>query len=447
MNRPSSCGKNYSTAQKRSFLERFLRKNLLGLSVLTAGFAITLSAVRAEATNYYVSPLGNNTTGTSYGTAFTELNRIKWSLLKPFDVIYIDGGQSQTTYKTTLTIPASSSQVIISHALDAGHTGTVIIDGTSNSSGIGINVLSNNTSVYGTVNNNQGLHFQGMVLQNFTNCGVRIDQPATSFLAIQGISFISDATGIHAVNCQPVYQNGQAQNNTVQNCNFQNCTSAGVTVESAASLPMTLCWFYNSTAPSSSKTQAGIISVAQTQSSQIGGAGATKCVFGPQLNYGIVVQKNGNPCYVSNCLFLDAYKSNFSFGLPPFAENRYLIPSLSNVTAVSTAKNPNNVGHNTIVASAANVQSSIFLGAQVNAPAGAQFFSGQSPNEQYDVTGNTTALAPTQINPQFYNPAIYTFPYNVSPETLIGTDYSTQNSSFGSSLTSVAALQSLQQHQ
>ncbi len=83
-----------SNKHDRSPIERFgsliKQRALLGL-VCGALFCL-FSAARADATNYYVSPNGNNTTGTSYATAFNELNQINWSsIVNPeSSYLYID---------------------------------------------------------------------------------------------------------------------------------------------------------------------------------------------------------------------------------------------------------------------------------------------------------------------------------------------------------------------
>jgi hypothetical protein len=109
---------------------------------------------------WYVSRNGNNTAGTSWTTAWNELNAIKWSSVKPGDTIVLDGGSvacaspwnSLTAspydfaspkpgqpgsncgmlYNTTMTVGASgtaAAPIVIKLAADVGHNGTAVLFG------------------------------------------------------------------------------------------------------------------------------------------------------------------------------------------------------------------------------------------------------------------------------------------------------------------------------
>src|SRR5687767_2914472 len=58
---------------------------------------------------FYVSKRGNNTTGLSWATAWSELNRIRWELVRPGATIYLDGGGTRMIYRTTMTFGASGT--------------------------------------------------------------------------------------------------------------------------------------------------------------------------------------------------------------------------------------------------------------------------------------------------------------------------------------------------
>jgi hypothetical protein len=113
-------------------------------------------------TTWYVSRNGNNTTATSWATAWNELNAIKWSSVKPGDTILLDGGPigcvspfnatSTTpydfpspkpgttcgmTYNTTLSVGSSGTAglpITIKLASDVGHGGTAVVFGGRTSS-------------------------------------------------------------------------------------------------------------------------------------------------------------------------------------------------------------------------------------------------------------------------------------------------------------------------
>jgi hypothetical protein len=86
--------------------------------------------VRGKA--YYVSKNGNNTDGRSWSTAWNELNQINWSVIKPGDVILLDGGTDKMVYTTTLMIGESGTRkapITIQRATEAGRNGNVVIFG------------------------------------------------------------------------------------------------------------------------------------------------------------------------------------------------------------------------------------------------------------------------------------------------------------------------------
>ncbi|MFK7803245.1 MAG: hypothetical protein AB8G95_16545 [Anaerolineae bacterium] len=81
---------------------------------------------------YYVSRNGNNANGQSWATAWNELSRINWSVLKAGDTVYIDGGSSSMTYRTTLK-PAKSGTsdkpILLQLSAENGRNGQAIFFG------------------------------------------------------------------------------------------------------------------------------------------------------------------------------------------------------------------------------------------------------------------------------------------------------------------------------
>jgi hypothetical protein len=69
-----------------------------------------LPIIFQPSTTFYVSKLGNNSDGLSWGTAWNELDQIDWNLMQPGGTIYIDGGNSTMTYSTTM-LPEASGEV------------------------------------------------------------------------------------------------------------------------------------------------------------------------------------------------------------------------------------------------------------------------------------------------------------------------------------------------
>ncbi len=81
---------------------------------------------------YYVSKNGNNQDGQSWTTAWTELGGIDWSLIQPGDTIFIDGGETEMVYLTTLN-PAKNGTathpITVKLSSEAGRNGKAVIFG------------------------------------------------------------------------------------------------------------------------------------------------------------------------------------------------------------------------------------------------------------------------------------------------------------------------------
>lgn len=73
--------------------------------------------------------------GTSWANAWRSFSAIAWSSLGSGHFLYISGGTTSQTYNQALVLGANSATagnpVTITKGVDAGHTGTVIIDGQS----------------------------------------------------------------------------------------------------------------------------------------------------------------------------------------------------------------------------------------------------------------------------------------------------------------------------
>lgn len=85
------------------------------------------------AADWYVSKNGNNSAGSSWATAWNELNQINWSLIQAGDNVYIDGGSMSMRYATGLTVGkggSNSGRIKIIRSEEAGHNGTVYIGNT-----------------------------------------------------------------------------------------------------------------------------------------------------------------------------------------------------------------------------------------------------------------------------------------------------------------------------
>src|SRR6516225_8050501 len=125
-----------------SFVLNFYgQKTRLALMALLASLAVLfLQASQAQATNWYVSKLGNNKDGTNWTNAWNEMNQIVWSRINAGDKVYVDGGSSQMIYNKPLYITHggnSTGDIVMTNSSDTGRYGQVVIDGVTQS-GVGV---------------------------------------------------------------------------------------------------------------------------------------------------------------------------------------------------------------------------------------------------------------------------------------------------------------------
>jgi hypothetical protein len=103
-------------------------------AVIWGALALTLCPLAGvSAANHYVdNDASGSNNGTSWTHAWQSFAAINWASVAPGDTIYISGGASSKIYNETLTVSASgtaSQPIVITKGGDAGHDGTVIIDG------------------------------------------------------------------------------------------------------------------------------------------------------------------------------------------------------------------------------------------------------------------------------------------------------------------------------
>jgi hypothetical protein len=79
---------------------------------------------------FYVTESGNNTTGTTWATAWNELDQIKWSSVNPGDTVKLAGG----TYTTALSLSKGgtpANRIWIIRATESGYNGKVVMRGSA----------------------------------------------------------------------------------------------------------------------------------------------------------------------------------------------------------------------------------------------------------------------------------------------------------------------------
>jgi hypothetical protein len=86
----------------------------------------------AGSETFYVSKNGNNLDGSSWATAWNELDQIEWDRVQADAIIYLDGGDTEMRYETELQIGASGTQdapIRILASTETGHEGQIIFFG------------------------------------------------------------------------------------------------------------------------------------------------------------------------------------------------------------------------------------------------------------------------------------------------------------------------------
>jgi hypothetical protein len=376
-------------------------------TLLLAALLFGLSASAAKANTYYVSPNGNNTDGLTYQTAFNELDQVQWQSLNSAGGLnlIIDGGTSGLTYHTPLTVPAGVNVTTISASLDPGHTGTVSIDGAGNASTSGINIigavqtLNGNMSVNGTMGS-----LPNLIVQHWSGSGVRI---SGSVQFLHALRVKDNAVGVNVAGSSGrCFDLGFAlfHDNTTNILNNGELNG------------LEYCWIFQDY-DVSPKSCTGL-------SSSVGNTSVADCVFGPGLVYG-VKGSQGASFDLGNCLFLNATDSNV------FLSGSETVLTMGNCTSYMTNLNPTGSAHSCIKAPnltgpiANSIYNSIFEGGAVIIPVGA---IQASNNTEYAVTGNTTALASTQTNPEFIS-NVAAYPNNVSFKVLKESNFALQSGS------------------
>lgn len=148
------------------------------------------SSMIPTAAVYYVSKRGSNQGGTSWQSAWNELNQIDWSVVDPGDTILIDGGSLEMTYTTSMDIDASGTSeapIRIQAANESERNGKITLFGGR------VNALphcyqdSYDNQTEGIINFGirtndhswliiDGLDWRGITIHGFHESGIRIDR-------------------------------------------------------------------------------------------------------------------------------------------------------------------------------------------------------------------------------------------------------------------------------
>jgi hypothetical protein len=174
-------------------------------------------------TRRYVSPSGNNTTGTSWATAWTSFSSINWGNLFGGGYLYIDGGTDSIVYSQGLdmgnVMGGTNNYVYVMPGKyspsPSGHSGRVIIT----SSGNGIDISSDGSST-------RWIYVKGLEIRNSGAVGIRVTYNVKnlvidSCMIIDNYSFGIELTGWPAndshTDTSAIIENVEIKNNVIIN--------------------------------------------------------------------------------------------------------------------------------------------------------------------------------------------------------------------------------------
>lgn len=174
-------------------------------------------------TRRYVSPSGNNTTGTSWATAWTSFSSINWGNLFGGGYLYIDGGTDSIVYNQGLdmgnVMGGTNNYVYVMPGKyspsPSGHSGRVIIT----SSGNGIDISSDGSST-------RWIYIKGLEIRNGGAVGIRVTYNVKNLVIdsctiIDNYSFGIELTGWPAddshTDTSRIIENVEIKNNVIIN--------------------------------------------------------------------------------------------------------------------------------------------------------------------------------------------------------------------------------------
>lgn len=94
--------------------------------------APTVPPDTSAGSTFYVSKGGNSADGRSWATAWSELDRIDWSVVRPGDTVLIDGGADRMVYTSSLLVGAGGvggTPITVRLASESGRNGQAVIFG------------------------------------------------------------------------------------------------------------------------------------------------------------------------------------------------------------------------------------------------------------------------------------------------------------------------------
>lgn len=401
--------------------------NLLCRWTLAASVLLLGAQQEAFAKAFYVSPSGDGSTGQNWKKAWKDPSQIDWNQVNAGDQIVLDGGASGITYQSSMTIPksgAAGAPITIRQSPAAGHNGNILLVGGADQPPNGyVTGLANGIVVNGSYINIAGARRGGLKIKGYRDACINIGSVAGT---------TTDNIGIHNVEIEnrvslPPYGSivcvgikFTGFNNHIVNCDFRNCNTGAKEIAAAGANNQTV--FNNCTFGSTQH----YLNFTRGCGTAILGAKATtgdynsklfvhRTIFGPYVTAGIYFYKGA--ANITDCLFL--CPSQYAIAHQPDAgvdakmhvrQCTFVIPSQPMTPPYGMIGSPLQSNGNGLL----KVKDSVVYGGWIMTATGQSINAGG--NVQYRVAGNTSALAPTLVDPQFQDEAaVAAMPSNYNP--------------------------------
>ena len=428
----------------------YMRKIILGFLML---FFASVSTTQAA--NFYLSRNGDNSSGTSWETAWNEFGQVDWEKIGPGDTLHMDGGPSESegmVYREVMDVEASGepgNPVTLKLSSEPGRNGKVISRGVHSDAEIQApcKVGSEDSKDYAGFFFNQFVHDividgtkrGGIEVKGHSRYGVMftVDKNSEGSQDHRNRDDYSENITLRYMN---IFGNGN-RTKTYAGVRFagvghkfeyveihDNAHSAietnfisGNIINIMNDVTISNSWIYNQ---SSECGKDGV--EMNTASERVDGFTVQNSIFGPNLRHGLTF---GNSAIPDNVVIDNSVFTGFD------GEAIQMRDSASNYQITNTTINGQNADLINLEGSGHGISDSVFVGGSINVPGG----TNSSNNCTYQTSGSNIG---TENNPQFANAGSYQPTDNDVENNFANTftaDFTVGNEGCkGSSMTSVA---------
>ncbi len=377
---------------------------------------------------YYVSKAAMqcHNDGSSWQMAWTELDKIDWSIVKPGDTIKIDGGAYPQAmyYATTLKVGADGVQgnaIKILSATEAGHDGFVQIEGYQQRR-TGIDVGDHHDIQI------QGGKWNSFIVADFKGDGINTGRNSDR-IKLKNLTVVANGDTSGGVGIR--LQGGE--NTLEQMIINDNAVNVDVYCTKGYFGPkINRCYISNQALWSGLNRvyNADGIRINDVPSSQQH-LYITNSVLGPGLATAVTYGLKNSMLHVNNNLFINPKTANLVKTHRALPDYYYSILDFSNNTSFLTPLNAEGGAHSAIdfVQGQDLIFNNVAYGGAVAVTLTPQSLSGRSNgNVQYKTSGNIAFLAPTSVDPQFTS-NVSSLPNSVSVIQQAALDFSLRGGS------------------